>query len=80
MRVMPYSTHRGAMLLGDAPVGSPFEPRAAVPAAQPIVPSVERTQLTRRFPLTSGDTGFEEPSRLTLGVERGWVSSRFIAR
>jgi hypothetical protein len=72
MRVMPYATYRGAMLLGDAPADSPFDGNASVPSAG--------LELTRRFELTSGDTGTEAPGRFTRGAERGWRSLRPVSR
>ncbi len=72
MRVMPYATYRGAMLLGDAPAESPFDGNAPVPSAG--------LELTRRFELTSGDTGGEQPGRFTRGAERGWRSLRPVSR
>lgn len=70
MRVMPYATHRGAMLLGNAPDGSPFAPRDD---RQDDVRAATG-RLTRRFELTSGDSGSEAPRWLTRGAERGWRS------
>ena len=66
MRVMPYTTARGAILLGNV-----------TPAlSQPdVMPTVQRGRaLDTGFDMTSGDTDDMEPSALTSGVERSWVS------
>jgi hypothetical protein len=76
MRVMPYATHRGAMLLGDAPKDSPFATAIPAAAASPI----DAPAFVPHFELTSGDAGDERPGRFTRGAERGWRSLRPVSQ